>query len=179
MKRQDIFDTVVKHLFKQKRQAFTRPAPGVVFTGCAYRTPDKLKCAIGCLIPDELYDPSLEGATMASIAEGARRDFGIPILKLLGGARNKELLSDLQEIHDNAEAWNNLSPTDKRRIRHSAVGDYYMGSATSRAHAVYHTKGFVPATALWTRLHKVAKDYRLNLDVLLKYKNTQVKEASA
>ena len=50
---QELFDRVVTHLAKQGRRAMARVA-------CLYRTPDGLKCAIGCLIPDEKYRAEME-----------------------------------------------------------------------------------------------------------------------
>ena len=61
MNRQQVFDAVVHHLAKQgKRSTFTRPGQG--FSMCRYRGYGGLKCAIGALIPDELYHPRLEGS---------------------------------------------------------------------------------------------------------------------
>lgn len=51
---QEIFDTVVAHIEAQK----VRAHDGLY---CCYRTPDGLKCALGCLIPDEDYKPIFEG----------------------------------------------------------------------------------------------------------------------
>lgn len=46
--------------------------------GCEYRTKDGRKCAIGVWIPDELYDPKMEGIYIGS--EGPTFD---PIRKFL------------------------------------------------------------------------------------------------
>ena len=52
--RQQHFDTVLAHLRKQgKRSTYGN-------RGCAYRGTDNTKCAIGALLPDELYDPKME-----------------------------------------------------------------------------------------------------------------------
>jgi len=59
MSKQEIFDKVAKHLLTQGRKAtHTQPDANSV---CMYRTPDGLKCAAGCLIPDEIYHPQMEG----------------------------------------------------------------------------------------------------------------------
>lgn len=54
---QQIFDKIVMHLREQRL-----PARGKGDYACSYRTRDGLKCAIGCLIPDEKYDPDIERA---------------------------------------------------------------------------------------------------------------------
>jgi hypothetical protein len=59
MNAQEIFDKVVTHLRTQGKQAKNTS------DDCVYRRPNGLMCAVGCLIPDELYDPALEGATVA------------------------------------------------------------------------------------------------------------------
>lgn len=73
MTNQELFDTVAAHLLRQGRRAIT--ADGY---NCRYRTePDEdgvvLKCAIGCLIPDELYRPGFEGCPLnvGNISEAA------------------------------------------------------------------------------------------------------------
>lgn len=51
---QEVFNKVVRHLLTQKQKAR-------VGTTCMYKTPEGLKCAVGCLIPDELYSQDIEG----------------------------------------------------------------------------------------------------------------------
>jgi len=50
---QEVFDKVATHLLRQGKQASNGPA-------CMYLTADGLKCAAGCLIPDEEYSPNFE-----------------------------------------------------------------------------------------------------------------------
>lgn len=52
---QEIFDEVVEHLFNQGRKAQTKGG------GCMYRCEDGRKCAVGALIPDDMYDDYFEG----------------------------------------------------------------------------------------------------------------------
>ena len=61
MNRQKVFDTVLTHLRTQNRRAVNGSG------GCVYRSPEGLKCAIGCLIPDELYRSSMEGTTVSGL----------------------------------------------------------------------------------------------------------------
>ncbi len=57
MDKQAVFNTVAKHLLTQGRQAMDSGGH------CVYRGKDGLRCAIGALIPDEVYDPVIEDAT--------------------------------------------------------------------------------------------------------------------
>jgi hypothetical protein len=60
--KQETFDIVARHLLTQNKKAY-----GPYYTafgknnGCVYRSPDGLKCAAGCLIPDDKYHSDLEG----------------------------------------------------------------------------------------------------------------------
>jgi hypothetical protein len=59
MTKQEIFDHVLTHLRKQGKPAINETDSGEDI--CAYRTDDGLKCAVGCLIPDDKYNEDLEG----------------------------------------------------------------------------------------------------------------------
>lgn len=65
MDRQRIYETVRAHLAAQGRRAVMIKEDGKPV--CAYRTPDGLKCAIGCLIPDELYNTDMESRGAVSV----------------------------------------------------------------------------------------------------------------
>jgi len=52
---QEMFDKVCAHLLTQNKKAMDYE--GI----CRYRSDDGTKCAIGCLIPDDLYEKELEG----------------------------------------------------------------------------------------------------------------------
>ena len=69
MNRQEIFDKIYLHLIEQGRKSIDSDGQ------CMYRSPDGDKCAIGCLIPDELYTPELEGngANMPIIVDVLRK----------------------------------------------------------------------------------------------------------
>lgn len=62
---QEVFDTVCAHLAQQGRRSVDHKDDGDGYyfarPRCAYRGLGGLKCAIGCLIPDEEYDPRMEG----------------------------------------------------------------------------------------------------------------------
>jgi hypothetical protein len=52
---QQVFNRVAAHLLKQGRAAINNDGL------CRYRALDGEQCAFGCIIPDELYDPIIEG----------------------------------------------------------------------------------------------------------------------
>lgn len=56
---QEIFDKVRDHLLEQGEKAEYVDQFGS--SECFYRTDSGLKCAVGCLIPDELYERGAEG----------------------------------------------------------------------------------------------------------------------
>jgi hypothetical protein len=96
---QEIFDTVASHLFEQGKRATDHDG-----RSCAYRGLDGTSCAVGCLIPDELYDTSIEFATYMSFsfrATPARQ----AIFEALGGHDTYELLKALQSAHDEPVNW--------------------------------------------------------------------------
>ena len=95
MEAQEIFDTVATHLFKQGRQATSRQAGGL----CVYRGEGGLKCAVGVLIPDQLYTETMEGSTFFGLADEA--EWGLPEWM----ADNRSLLWDLQGAHDVTRNW--------------------------------------------------------------------------
>lgn len=92
---QEIFDKVAKHLLTQNAQSI---AEGI----CRYRDPEGRKCAVGCLIPDACYLPSIEGRT---ITEG-QLSYAGPLRRVLersGIPTDKttfSLLRSLQGVHD-------------------------------------------------------------------------------
>ena len=89
---QEIFDTVATHLFTQGRQA------RLSNTTCAYRSDDGLKCAIGALIPDDMYRSEMEGGSPSILITY------FPALRTVFGD-SMRLLALLQRAHDNALIW--------------------------------------------------------------------------
>lgn len=103
MNTQEMFDTVVKHLLSQKKRSMGRFASQAEELDlmddsmCAYRGENGLKCAIGCLIPDDLYDPKMEGQVVGAL-------FAFPgIGKYI---INTYIARGLQSIHDACEPEN-------------------------------------------------------------------------
>ena len=70
---QEVFDKVAKHLLMQGEQAIgTHTTGGSKTTCCMYRTPDGMKCAVGCLIKNQYYTPEIEGLGVSASLEDAR-----------------------------------------------------------------------------------------------------------
>lgn len=73
---------------------------------CKYRTPNGQKCAVGALIPDELYDPSYEGKAVQTINMFAKQDFD----EFLFDPKLEPFLTYLQDLHDRAAETFNEDP---------------------------------------------------------------------
>lgn len=86
---QEIFDTVVSHLLQQGK-----PASDGDY--CVYRTTDGLKCAIGVLIPDDEYIPTMEGCPLSDDIP----DSEINKWVASNYPNQFELLVALQTLHD-------------------------------------------------------------------------------
>ncbi|MDX2059949.1 MAG: hypothetical protein SFV24_19220 [Gemmatimonadales bacterium] len=121
---QEIFTRVYRHLVKQNCQALEAGK-----TGCQYRTADGLRCAVGSLIPDDLYQPSIEGMRAGAVlwdfwgpeatgeykaaragsktAAGEKALFDTLFNIGVQDRRGFQLLGDLQTIHDSMQpsAW--------------------------------------------------------------------------
>jgi hypothetical protein len=98
--RQEIYDRVKTHLLRQLQKSEGRWRE----PKSMYRSRDGLKCAVGVLIPDELYDERIESV---SVVGGVEVDLRCRllwrILRRAGIARtrgNLRLLSDLEAVHD-------------------------------------------------------------------------------
>jgi hypothetical protein len=78
---QEVYDTVRDHLLTQNARSMNNAV-------CVYRSPNGLKCAIGCLIRDDEYFPEMEGEYIMNL--GINRFYD-----------HEFLLDDLRELHDN------------------------------------------------------------------------------
>ena len=95
MNEQETFDNVALHLLKQGKKAVgSYDGSSYSETVCKYRSKDGLKCAVGCLIPDEMYDPLMEGHGVDHLLH----EF-YDVCKAAGiDENNKNLLKDMQLI---------------------------------------------------------------------------------
>ena len=93
MDSQEIFDRVVEHLWNQKVPALNEN------NTCVYRGPNGTMCAVGCLIPNELYDPEMdEGGGKA--VDVLFEEFHEVTDKIGFTKENLDLLETLQYHHD-------------------------------------------------------------------------------
>lgn len=83
MTKADVFYRVIAHLRAQGVQAKNE------IGSCRYLTPEGLKCAAGCLIPDDEYNPEFEGSCWATIAAN------FPQYE-----EYRDMITDLQLLHD-------------------------------------------------------------------------------
>jgi hypothetical protein len=91
---QEVFDFVVNHLLTQNKKA--QQGAG----GCKYRLSledgSVLRCAAGCLIPDELYDERIEGRLWNGM-DGVGNENPA---RRYGAMEHQGLIRSLQYIHD-------------------------------------------------------------------------------
>lgn len=97
MNQQEIFNTVVQHLRAQGKQAMGQTLRKGDM--CMYLAPDGCKCAAGCLIPPEDYRPEFEGNSI----ENRESAVGVYFKQKFPNSDDRELIQDLQNIHDNGE----------------------------------------------------------------------------
>lgn len=110
---QDAFNTVRDHLLKQMANSVNATDYGL--TNCMYRRDDGLKCAVGCLIPDDKYAPEMEGnladlIMLHRVALPMKYTMWMPYdLSALIKSRMYSVLYRLQLLHDESETeyWEN------------------------------------------------------------------------
>jgi hypothetical protein len=89
---QSVFDKVATHLLSQNEKSEHDGE-------CLYRDEKGNKCAVGCLIPDNLYSPEIEGA---GVLDG--HIAGILSKSIVGyDTVVEDLLFHLQDLHDCAD----------------------------------------------------------------------------
>lgn len=86
MNTQEVFNKVCDHLMTQRISASDNSDRDL------YRNKEGLSCAIGCLIPDTYYLPSMEGCSVPELLAS----YDLPSFM----ARDQELLERLQPVHD-------------------------------------------------------------------------------
>lgn len=96
MTKQELFNTVVTHLFTQGKRA-------VVDGRCRYKYEDT-KCAVGCLIPDEMYSGRMENKGFTSLLIHAEtEEYSLP--EVITNPKHRAILKNLQVVHDNGDNW--------------------------------------------------------------------------
>jgi hypothetical protein len=92
--KQMAFDTAARHLLTQNEKSMTPESAHL----CAYRGVNGRKCAIGALIPDNLYHAGLEGRSVVRNASGLQALN--PMLGRPTDDEDKAFLIYLQKVHD-------------------------------------------------------------------------------
>ena len=104
--RQVTYNRIVNHLRRQGAKAECRELTTGVLA-CLYRTPDGRRCAVGCLIPDNRYDPAFEQTGIGGMNEADNeRDNDVTLLMEELG-HDLDLLIEFQGIRDTrgVEEW--------------------------------------------------------------------------
>lgn len=123
MSPQETFDTVASHLLTQNRKStsFVTRSARIM---CAYRGDEGCKCAAGVLIPDNKYDPYMEGgnvvpATRADMTEASQ--LVTSCIECEG--HDTRLVRALQVIHDQhePELWKERLASEAARFGLSAA----------------------------------------------------------
>ena len=83
---QEVFDQVAEHLIKQGKASRRMEHGSNV---CLYHNEEGLKCAAGCLIGKDEYNPKFEGQAWTALV----MDLAVP-------RDHVTLIRDLQEVHD-------------------------------------------------------------------------------
>ena len=120
MTNQEIFDKVVEHLIRQGQKSvgiLKADWTECVYRSdkvlkCVYRSDKGLKCAVGCLIADHAYTPSLEGRPVEepSVIDALTKSINIDVQSAI------KLLADLQLAHDSDNSWKNIASMQHRLI---------------------------------------------------------------
>jgi hypothetical protein len=100
MNNQEVFNRVVTHLRAQGRKSVAGLGSDRPF--CLYRGDDGASsCAVGCLIPDDVYTPEMEGRGIDELVEQ------FCVIEQLFAGVEYSLLKDLQHLHDtrDVEDW--------------------------------------------------------------------------
>lgn len=105
MTQQEVFTKVATHMLTQRKRA-TDTGPGWE-SPCRYRTDSGLMCAVGCLVPDAVYDHSMEGQILPGVIDLAYEgSLPGPLAEFVKTDLEPHLglLRTLQQIHDSEPA---------------------------------------------------------------------------
>lgn len=102
--KQQTFNKVATHLLTQNSKALNN------YGGCNYKNDIGLKCAAGCLIPDDIYNKDVEGGQVDCMENFDRPE----LFKSLVTSLN--FLKELQNLHDHQ-----LVMDWKQKLRNLAI----------------------------------------------------------
>lgn len=100
MNRQEVFGRSITAIVAQGHPAIAKKPGG---DGCVYRAPNGDKCAIGHLIPDDVYQPAMDSNPKGTNITAVLRDF--PAVSNALGVNSDDdgyFLHSLQSLHDNS-----------------------------------------------------------------------------
>lgn len=108
--REEIFDYVEAHLKKQGYRSMLDDHTG----SCAYRGESDNMCAVGCLIADDEYEPTMENHSVRELSGllGDGTEATLPD-RLLPHHR---MLEALQDLHDRSANWSSTKGLSHRGI---------------------------------------------------------------
>jgi len=115
MTKQEFYDKICAHLVKQGCRSM---GEGPLSTACLYRGANGRKCAIGAVIPDDIYTEEMDAAADTGIRYVIEE---FPQLKPF--IPDVRLASFLQGAHDDFVNWcdNGLSDAGKYQLQRIAV----------------------------------------------------------
>jgi hypothetical protein len=106
MDTQAVVDKVLKHLWDQGRVSYDHS-----LNGCAYRGEDGTKCAIGILIPDDIYSFDMEGKNFRQLCQQHNAVANLPEIQAI-----MEVGEVMQQLHDDLQGRSDF----RKRLRNRA-----------------------------------------------------------
>lgn len=113
---QEIFDKVYTHLEQQGG------ASALETGACLYRSEDGKMCAVGCLIPDDKYDPKFEGEPVDELIyapDGWKPEW------FTGDKHSDDIVSFLWKLQEAHDADLRSSGLDSWRYRMIEIAEEY------------------------------------------------------
>lgn len=101
MTRQELFDRVVQHCNRQGERSVVDASVPTFLRYCVYRNERSLKCGIGALMPDEVYEEVFEGKSVKDLPSEALKACGFDLSR----PYEMSFASDLQILHDDRTNW--------------------------------------------------------------------------
>jgi hypothetical protein len=108
MTKQEQFNKVVAHARKQGEVAVNS------YGECQYRAEDGAKCFVGCLIPDDIYEPDMEGLSARDVIIRHDLDLDVSLCNLLQIVHDQFKVSKWEEMFSTIATKYDLTvPEDK------------------------------------------------------------------
>jgi hypothetical protein len=111
MDTQAVVDKVLKHLWDQGKASTYVCIHEPNIGGCAYRGMDGTKCAIGILIPDDIYSFDMEGKSFHELCRKHEAVANLPEIQAI-----MKVGEVLQQLHDTLQGTSDF----RKRLRNRA-----------------------------------------------------------